>query len=278
MSSSSTNNAIYGVDFTLKVTDYENVLMVKKELSKWCKKWVFQKEVGEGGYIHYQGRVSLKKKARINSLFNKFLPGAHLSPTTNTEFSRDSFDYVMKEQSRVDGPWMDTDEPDAPMTRQLNTFLGRTMYPWQEDLMEMCKEEDDRSIKIIYDKIGNIGKSIFCEYLEYNKLAFEIPPMNNMEDIMQMCMCVPAQKCYLVDMPRALKKDKLGQFYSGLECLKNGYVYDKRYNFKKRRFDRPQVIVFTNVLPAFDLMSADRWEVFEVYHDHTMGKWYDEGH
>lgn len=64
-----------------------------------------------------------------------------------------------------------------------------------------------------------------------------------------------------------MKKDKLGQFYAGLECLKNGYMYDKRYSFKRRRIDRPQIWVFTNTLPAWELMSMDRWQVYEMTAD-----------
>ena len=87
---------------------------------------------------------------------------------------------------------------------------------------------------------------------------------------MQCCMGVSPQKCYLIDIPRAMKKDKLASFYSGLEALKNGVMYDKRFHFKKRRIDRPQVIVFTNTLPDWDLMSRDRWQVWRMLPDLTM--------
>ena len=32
-------------------------------------------------------------------------------------------------------------------------------------------------------------------------------------------------KCYIIDMPRGLKKDKMGDFYSGVEELKNGCAF-----------------------------------------------------
>ena len=147
------------------------------------------------------------------------------------------------------------------------------MYPWQAQVDAMALEEDDRSIKLIYDRLGNNGKSILSEYLEYKRVALEIPPMRVMKDIMQFCMSFPTHKTYLVDMPRAMKKDKLGEFYAGLECLKNGYLYDKRYGAKKRRIDRPQVIVFTNALPVWDFMSSDRWEVWETTRDRDLKRY-----
>ena len=69
-------------------------------------------------------------------------------------------------------------------------------------------------------------------------------------DIMEFAHSFPAQKAYIIDMPRGMKKDKLADFYAGLESIKNGVTYDKRYVGKKRRMDRPQIMVFTNSLPV----------------------------
>lgn len=88
--------------------------------------------------------------------------------------------------------------------------------------------------------------------------------MNDMQDIMQCCMGIPGQKCYIIDMPRALKKEKLAGFFSGLEALKNGVMYDKRHSFKKRRIDRPQIVVFTNSYPDTSLLSPDRWVIYTM--------------
>lgn len=140
----------------------------------------------------------------------------------------------------------------------------------------MCEELDDRHINIIYDVRGNLGKSIMCEYLEYEGLAFEIPPFRLMEDIMAFIMNFKVYPCYMVDMPRGMKKDKLGEFYSGLETLKNGLAYDKRYEGKKIRFDRPQIFVFTNSLPDFNLMSPDRWRVMETTADKDLVLWAED--
>ena len=255
-------------DFTISCEKFPDKNKLFVLLSGWCKKWVFQQEFaptkdadGEVidpkiGYLHWQGRVSLMKKKRQTEI-NKQIPiPGKWSPTNNCVHEGHNFNYVMKFDTRVDGPWTDMDysEP-PPLTRQLKTFLDQEMRPWQKQLKEMVIEEDDRSIKLIVDKQGNSGKSIFSEYLEYEHLAYEIPPFRLMEDIMQCAMSIKGQKCYIIDMPRALKKDKLSEFYSGLECLKNGVCYDKRYSFKKRRMDRPQVCVFTNVDPCWAYMS-----------------------
>tara|TARA_B100001094_G_C18129895_1_gene771633 strand:+ start:376 stop:912 length:537 start_codon:yes stop_codon:yes gene_type:complete len=170
---------------------------------------------------------------------------------------------------------MQSDESSNDRGRQLVAFEKLKKYPWQEKLLEWCEQTDDRSIKLIHDEIGNSGKSIVSEFLEYHGKALKVPPLTQMEDIMQFAMSFKAQKVYLIDMPRAMKKDKLAGFYSGLECLKNGYVYVyKRYAAKRRRFDRPQVIVFTNVLPEWSFMSSDRWEPWTMTKKHDLERYW----
>jgi len=244
-------------DFTVSQgSPWDTHTKIISHLKEWCKKFVFQLERSDTGYVHYQGRVSLIKKRRMSELVNKFLPGSHLSPTCASVHQTQSFNYVMKADTRLEGPWSDKDieEERPPLTRQLRHFMSLPLYPWQAQVRDMVQVVDDRSIKLIFDRRGNNGKSILAEFLEYNGLAWEMPPFRCMEDIMQCCMSVKAQRAYLIDMPRGMKKDKLGEFYSGLECLKNGVCYDKRYSFKKRRMDRPQIVVFTNKLPQFELL------------------------
>jgi len=51
-------------DFTISVDKVDNLEVLKDKLKIHCKKWIFQQEKGISGYEHYQGRVSLKVKAR----------------------------------------------------------------------------------------------------------------------------------------------------------------------------------------------------------------------
>jgi len=260
-------SAITGVDFTFPCTGITKEELVTT-LRSWCKKWVFQREKGESGYEHFQGRVSLIKKKRFNDLKGKFLHGGHISPTTDVEYNGKNFSYVLKEDTRIEGPWDDKSCPPPPkMTKRLASFLQKDMYPWQLSVQYLVTQYDDRKIHVIIDKEGNCGKSTLAEYLEYKGLAEELPPLRMMEDIMACVMCIGERKAYLIDMPRGMKKDKLGEFYSGLECLKNGVAYDKRYAFKKMRFDCPQIIVFTNTEPVMDLLSRDRWQLHKVSRD-----------
>lgn len=256
-------SALQRFDFTLKAEDVPSQT-VCEVLREWCNKWVVQLERGEeSGYLHYQGRFNMYKPKRLTQvvdIFTQRLPGIYISITSN---ACKSFDYVLKADTRIDGPWSDQ-TPVKVLTPQLSDFLEMELRPWQKEVVTLCSIVDYRSIHVILDEIGNSGKSILAEYLEYQGLAYELPMMNCMEDIMQCAMSIEPQKCYLVDMPKGLKKEKLAAFYGGLECLKNGVMYDKRYAFKKRRIARPQIIVFTNAMPDFNLLSRDRWHVHRL--------------
>jgi len=268
-------SAIVGYDFTISVEKFPDLQQLQKTLSEWFKKYVFQKEEGESGYVHWQGRGSLIKAKRLKELAaaaKDAFPGVHWSITSKEVHDGQNFNYVIKADSRLEGPWTDKDYEEPPvLTRQLKGFMERGIeFGWHKQALKWCDELEDRSIKVILDLEGNSCKSLFAEYLEYEGKAWEVPPFRLMEDISQCIMSIKAKKCYLVDMPRGMKKDKLGEFYSGLECLKNGVCWDKRYSFKKRRMDRPQVIVFTNTMPILSLLSTDRWEIYEMQSDKSL--------
>lgn len=259
---------ITGFDITIPASEYGSHHELGLALKDWCKSFCFQLEEGEEtGYKHYQCRVRLLKKKRLSEVVAQIAPvlKGHWSPTVKDVHKKNAFNYVMKADTRLDGPWTDEDFVNPPkLTRQLKTFLKNELRPWQKAIMDMILVPDDRKIIFVYDFIGNTGKSIFAEFLEYKGVACELPPLRAFEDLMQFAAGLADQTCYLIDMPRALKKDKLSEFYSGIECLKNGILWDKRYSAQKRRQDRPNIVVFANELPAFEFMSKDRWNVYEM--------------
>ena len=256
-------------DFRYNADTFKDHFELIDTLKGVAKKYVFQLEQSDTGYRHYQGRLSLIKKRRraekhlILKLF-KDKPPNYIEPTTNKEVCSGSHFYVMKEDTREEGPWADTDPPPPTLTKQLERFMKRDLYLYQKQVIALSQIFDDRKIDLLYDPHGNIGKSMLSEYMEFRGLAEEIPPFRLMDDIFQWVCTRPILPAYIIDMPRGMKKDKLADLYSGIEVIKNGVAYDKRYTAKKIRFDRPRIFVFTNVLPCFDLMSKDRWNVWTI--------------
>lgn len=283
-----TTNAICVYDFTSHDMDVtcENI---KSALREYCKHWAFQLEKGEiEGRLHWQGRFSLKVKERLTGVYQKFSSKLnskdwHLSPTSKE--NQDNMFYVMKEDTKVEGPWTDKDKIKV-IPIQLVKFYGdnaATLFPWQLSIWNRIMQFDykklywnnenrdlsklvidDRHINLIYCSKGNSGKSTICQLLAVEDKAHFIPFCNDYKDIMRMVMDRPKLGAYLIDMPRAINKDKLYQLFSGIETIKGGYCYDDRYEFRDEHFDTPQIFVFTNKLPDISLLSEDRWLIWEI--------------
>lgn len=256
------------------VNNQDNSLhWLKNALDQCSKEWHFQLEKGESGLLHYQIRLSLKTKMRQSTMLNKSkndklpIPGrwsiTSKAVMEEMKTNHDAF-YVLKEDTRIEGPWSSTDTKGRYYTKQIQLFETYELRPYQKLIKLECEKFDLRRIDIIYDEIGNVGKSLLTEWLEYEGLAEEVPPFRAMEDIMGWVATRPIHKAYIIDMPRGMKKDKLADFYAGIESLKNGLCYDKRYSANKIRFDRPRIFVFTNSLPVFELLSKDRWVIWKM--------------
>lgn len=229
--------------------------------------YVFQLEKGDSGYIHYQGSFSLVKKRRKAELLKLLtVQFEHLAPLTNTSLQEGGFNYFMKADTREDGPWSDKDE-EQYIPRQ---YRHITLYPWQEDVIEISRKFDTRTINMIYDPVGNIGKSTVASITELMFKGIDLPPVNDYKELIQVaCDICMAKKVrdpspIMVDMPRAMNKDKLFGIYSAIEQIKKGKLYDMRYHYKEWWIDSPAIWVFSNMEPDLNLLSKDRWKIWRV--------------
>lgn len=255
-------------DFTIAAKDNSEM-----EIMVWtkrlCKKWCFQKEKGETGYEHFQGRVSFKLKKRLTAL-KKVHGTAHWS-LTSSECQKDNF-YVTKEEGRIDGPWMDQETIDIDyIPRQVREM--ETLYPWQQAIVDQMNVWDTRTVNVVIDKNGNSGKTCLMTYCMAHKLAKKIPFVNCHKDLMRMAYCVGVSRCYMMDMPRAIDKTRLAGLYAAIEELKSGWVYDDRYTFKQRMFDCPNIWLFTNTDPDLNLLSRDRWKLWCINEEKELIKY-----
>lgn len=259
-----TTNSIAVYDFTLAADEWSGI-EVKDGLKGYVKKYIFQLEEGDSGYRHFQGRISLIKKRRLHEirpLLQAVFPKISLRPTVKENQNSFYGDYCDKKDTRLDGPWSDQDPEPTYIPSQVRN--KKTLYPWQQSVIDMSKVYDERTIHVIYDPRGNNGKSILTSYMDVYELGSIIPFVNDYKDIMRMVMDMPTSKAYLIDMPRAINKERLFQMYAGIETVKSGYAYDDRYHFKKKHFDCPSIFVFTNTMPDFNLLSRDRWKIWTI--------------
>lgn len=229
------------------------------------KRWAFQEECGESGYNHWQIAFILKKRLRLGALV-KFvvggpLHGGHFTPIKDVTAA---FAYVVKEDTRVEGPWS-SEEVKEPAD-----IKGKTLWPFQQMIVDDCKvpctDANRRKIQVVIDPIGRNGKSILRMYLRYHKIAGIIPFCSkNVEDVSAMVMDTPEMGAYVVDMPRIVEKKTERHVWRTVEYLKDGHVYDKRHHYRERIFAAPKVWCFTNQMPDLDCLSDDRWALWLVH-------------
>lgn len=251
-------------DFNIEEEESVCTELLRDTLKKITKpKYVFQLERGkESLKLHYQGRLSFsrpKRKHEALKLFHGRLAHIHLSIEHDEEKS--SFYSIKQDDTFVKGPWSSEDK-EFYIPRQIRDI--QTLYPWQSSILEISKEWNTRVIHVIIDTNGNTGKSTLCTYMGVNKAGKLLPFCNDYKDILRMCYDVGVYKNYIIDMPRAINKDKLYQFYGAIETIKSGYCFDDRYKFQDRYFDCPNVFVFTNQKPDTSLLSSDRWFLLTI--------------
>lgn len=271
-------NAVAVYDFTLKAgeNDYsQQGSSIISGLSDIAKKYSFQLEKGDTGYVHWQGRISLIKKRRLNEAIKLFkvkdvFENIHLSITHDTE----SDFYVLKADTYIEPyRYKDTDEVKY-IPRQVREIKG--LYPWQQYIVDHCNVWDTRTINIIIDTDGNNGKSTLVTYMRAHGLARKIPFCNDYKDVMRMVCDMPTSSCYLIDMPRAINKERLFQLYGAIEEIKSGYAYDDRYKFTEKIFDCPNIWIFCNVPPDLTMLSQDRWKFWNIEKGNLVQKSIDD--
>ena len=249
-------NACCVYDFT--DNKFQELKLLKDWCSKYCKKWTF---VGEQGTSterkHWQGRISLKIKKRLTAIPNPL--NFHFSVTSKVNM--DNNFYIEKGDTAITPIFSDTDEV-IYIPRQIREIT--TLYPWQEKIIQESKVWDKRNINLVYCPHGNIGKSTLVGWIRAHKIGRVLPLCNDYKDLLRMVCDMPIASLYCVDMPRAINKDRLYGFYSAIETIKDGYAYDDRYKFKEKSFDCPNIWIFSNALPDDELLSKDRWLIWEV--------------
>lgn len=102
-------NACFIWDWTLKAEGNDDeVISCLREVAK---DWKFQLEKAEGGYLHYQGRLSLFKKKRkcelVKLVQETVMSVAWFGITSN---NGSMSNYMCKLDTRVRGPWSSDDD------------------------------------------------------------------------------------------------------------------------------------------------------------------------
>lgn len=235
-------------DFTAskkKGASREKVLEILEPISdRFC----VGDEVGTTtGYEHLQGRVVFKigkDETTVHNLFPKEW-GTHWSQTHVRDF-----EYCKKEGNFY-----------CSWEKTISKWANIELLPWQHAMIEDLDDQNDREITVVVDTEGNHGKTWFAKFCVATHRATYVPPLQDAQDFMAFAMAKP-DKAYVFDMPRSESIKQRKGMWSAIEQIKNGYLYDKRYQFRDMWIDPPKIIVFCNEAPDLDELSSDRWRVY----------------
>lgn len=246
-------NQLYLWTFTLKAMDPiepEEPILVWGLLEDKCKKFTFQLERGDGGFLHYQGVLSLKIKERFSTVKNLLGETAHIEPCRNWNAS---LKYCTKQDTRVSGPW-----------NQTSTFIDipPLTHKWQLQLAAILElKPDPRFIYWIWEPIGGVGKTVFCKNMVLTNGALVVTSGSS-KDVSFM---INKQKIILFDFPRTLS-ERVN--YGLIECLKNGLITSAKYETQTKVFNSPHIVCFANFPPPnMEAFSLDRWRIMKIEND-----------
>lgn len=266
-----------------------------------CQNYVFQLEStgeNENKNNHFQCRINLvhEKRMRPGTLFNLienyFSEGngetsknifyfIDISPTCN---ATKNFDYCMKEESRISGPWADRETSFLERSIMSEDLLSQWHYGVLNKLKDRRKGVFDwRTIMHIYDHKGNNMKSSFCRYLMYHfpKEVGIINGFGSPAQVNSSLVKMGPKLLYILDLPRSyswlVKKDgitkrKYHQAWPELanivEKLKDGMLIDTMYGSDKLLLMAPpEVVILSNWPIAENVFSKDRLTVVNLEHE-----------
>jgi len=166
--------------------------------------------------------------------------------------------YCMKEDTRVAGPWGDH-------RIYLGSDIITALYPWQEEIKSMCEADpDDRSIDVLLNEEGGIGKSAFCKMMAFR---FKAPVIGwaKSGDILNLVSKMTNRSVYLFDLSRTKPNDwAKDDIPAAMEGIKNGLFMNTKYETSQVIMACPHIWVFCNNLPRLSSMSRDRWRIWMV--------------
>lgn len=231
------------------------------QLIPYCKELYFQLENSSGGYLHYQGCLSLKNKEYFHTVKNLIRSDVHLEATNDWRASKL---YCQKDETRFMGPWShDTVWSDYDTLK---------LFPWQKEIVDYVSDLtnlEDRIVIWIYDPLGNNGKTKLCKYLVQTHNA-TILNNGGTKDIAHSLPKAP--KIVVFNFTRSNE----GHInYSAIEAIKDGLIFSPKYESHTKVFESPFVICMANFYPDLMKLSEDRWVIGELSFGHNITFEYD---
>ena len=233
---------------------------------------VIAKEFGRHKiHPHWQVYFELTARVSMKSFMKSILghDNFHLEKAKST--SAASIAYVYGVGKEYEGGFV-VFNLHAPLPLRYNAsvadfWLNFQFRPFQKTLAALVDlPPHKRTIYYIYEPHGNVGKTLFIEYLHIFHGA--IVTGGNSHDMKyaierwrQITGAFPIFIC--VDIARSENLTK--ESYEALESIKNGLFFSGKYeSTMTHAFVKPHVLIFSNKPPVLSAFSKDRWVVYTI--------------
>lgn len=248
-------------------------------LTEFGAQWCFQLERGtSNGKLHYQVRLILCDAQKFETLLTileaRFYDRRDITvcPESNNSIQQGGLAfYVMKDETKVDGPWHDPTyrtRKFVPYTMK-DLKMMETPLPFQQSILDACAlEPDDRTINWVANFTGCAGKSKLMKYMRmmpgYDMARISL---GSATQIKTSIIGKGPHRIYMVDLPKVRGSDeRVQELFSAIEEIKNGWVESPMYGKSDQELlmEPPHVWIFSNELPNLSFCSLDRWRVHTI--------------
>lgn len=248
---------------------------VTKAIALLTEKYVFQLERATS--LHYQGCCKTRIRKRQRTLLNEI--------TTELDIPR-----AMVTLSPMQGTWAQarayctkSETSQGQVFTNEITYSGEDIktlddkdsrFPWQNKIINLVfdddtsgiKVADDRTINWVTDSRGGTGKSKLVKWCCFNNDLVVKISFGTASQLRSAIISAGPRRVYFVDIPRTLgTDDSIHSLMSALEDLKNGFIVSSMYGKNETLIlDPPHIVVFSNKECPEQMMSKDRWRIFEI--------------
>lgn len=238
----------------------EDIEYFKKLMETKASKYRWQKEKGANGTPHIQGAI-LWKSARSFSAVKKDLPKCHI------EFSKNwlAIKNYCKKSDTAEGEYGESESEQRFKFTIEDPLSKMELYQWQKDIINIIDSpREERNIYWYWDEDGCKGKTSLARHLCIHR-----------KNVLYLCGKASDMKYGLytaikggndvkgiiVDLVRSQESFVS---YQGIEELKNGIMYNTKYESEMTIYNWPHIIIFANFEPDRNRLSSDRWNIINI--------------
>lgn len=182
--------------------------------------------------------------------------------------------YVMKEHTRVNGPWFKGVNYEEIAKETVYT-INIELAPWQQRIKDeiLDMEPNNRHIWWFYEPHGGLGKTTFQKwiYMNYKNVLVvggKAADMKNaiiesMEAQQKANEPVELPRIIIMNLPKTFNVDYFSP--SGTEEVKDMFFYSGKYHGGMVCGRPPKMLIFANCPPPnIEQMAKDRWRIIRL--------------